>query len=158
MTGKLEQEIKNTKPLPVPQAVVLNALRTADVFQYRLSQFLKPYNLKQPQYNNLRILRCVGKPLPCLEIAARLLTRAPAITSLIDKLEKEGLVQRKRCDQDRRVWYVVLTDEGRSLIESLDEPIQDFFQELVEPLDDDERIALIDLLEKARGAVGPCEE
>ncbi len=35
-----------------------------------------------------------------------------ATTRMLDRLQKKGLVERTRCEQDRRVVYVTLTDEG----------------------------------------------
>jgi MarR family transcriptional regulator, organic hydroperoxide resistance regulator len=37
-----------------------------------------------------------------------------SITALVDQLESQGLVQRRRDDQDRRVCWVSLTEQGRA--------------------------------------------
>ena len=37
-----------------------------------------------------------------------------SVTAMVDQLEARGLVQRRRDDQDRRVCWISLTDEGRS--------------------------------------------
>lgn len=134
----------------VQQAVVVGMLRTHDVFQYRMAQFFREYGLTQPQYNVLRILRGAGEPLPSLTVADRLITKVPAITSLIDKLEKRGLVARHRCTRDRRVWYVSLTDDGTALLKTLDRPVGDNHQVLCQGLSDRECEQLAILLEKAR--------
>ena len=140
------------KALATPQSeVVIGLMKTQDAFQYRSAQFFKKYGLSQPQYNILRILRGEGKPLPCLEVSNRLLTRVPAITSLVDKLEARGLVVRKRCDKDRRVWYVALTRGGLELLAEMDGPIRDLGRELCRHLSADECRALSGLLAKARG-------
>jgi len=34
------------------------------------------------------------------------------LTRVVDKMEEAGLVARERCEYDRRMWFIVLTDEG----------------------------------------------
>lgn len=132
------------------QAVVVGMLRTNDLFQYRFGRLLRGYGLTQPQYNVLGILHGGGRPLPCLEIAHRMITIVPAITSLIDKLEKRELVTRQRCHKDRRVWYVSLTDAGKKLVAQMDAPVASLHQELCSGLTKTDCRQLVQLLEKAR--------
>jgi DNA-binding MarR family transcriptional regulator len=37
-----------------------------------------------------------------------------ALSRLVSRLERDGLVERKACDQDRRSLFVALTDDGRT--------------------------------------------
>ncbi len=37
-----------------------------------------------------------------------------SVTAMVDQLEAQGLVQRRRDDQDRRVCWISLTDQGRA--------------------------------------------
>ena len=80
--------------------------------QIRFARLFREYGLTPSQYNVLRILRGEGKPLPILEIASRTITVVPGITGLIDRLEQAGFVNRLRCEKDRRVIYVALTDHA----------------------------------------------
>jgi DNA-binding MarR family transcriptional regulator len=50
------------------------------------------------------------------ELADRLLLSRSGITRLADRLEKQGLIERRRCDDDGRGYYAWLTDSGRDLI------------------------------------------
>ena len=151
MAGKLEKELKKQRGFEsLQQSAVIGLLRTNDLFQYRFSHLFREYGLTQPQYNVLRILRGEGQPLPCLEIASRMITMVPAITSLIDKLEARELVTRKRCTADRRVWYVALTDAGRELLQQVDAPVMELHRGLCSGLSAAECRQLVELLEKAR--------
>jgi DNA-binding MarR family transcriptional regulator len=40
------------------------------------------------------------------------------LTRLIDRLEREGQVERERCPDDARGYFAVLTDEGRERVEA----------------------------------------
>lgn len=74
----------------------------------------------------------------------------PAMTGLIDRLEKQNLVRRDRCLQDRRVIYIVLTEQGEQLLAKLDKPVADLHQSLLGHLTKAELTELSRLLEKAR--------
>ena len=151
MAGKLEKQLKKKRGFDSPQQeTVLGLLRTNDLMQYHVAQLLRQYELTQPQYNILRILRGEGTPLPCLEIADRMITMVPAITGLIDKLEKRKLVFRERCSKDRRVWFVHLTDSGKKLLARLDKPVLDLYQDLCGGLTKTECREMSRLMEKAR--------
>jgi DNA-binding MarR family transcriptional regulator len=153
VAGKLEKELRKKRGFDsVQQSVVIGLLRTNDLFQYRFGRLFRDYGLNQPQYNVLRILRGEGKPLPCLEIADRLITMVPAITSLIDKLESKGLVARDRCARDRRVWYVALTPDGHELLKKMDGPVSELHASLCRGLNKTECRQLVELMEKARAA------
>ena len=151
MAGKLQKDLKKRKGFASPeQEVVISILRTNDQFQYQFGRFFREYGLNQPQYNVLRILHGEGKPLPSLEIASRMITVVPAITALVDKLEKKGYVSRKRCENDRRVWHVSLTAPGKKLLMKMDKPNLGLHSELVSSLTKAECKQLCELLEKAR--------
>src|SRR5262245_28524874 len=122
-TSKLQHELKKKRPFESPeQEAAVSLMRTADRLQIRFARLLREHGVTPSQYNVLRILRGEGQPLPILEIASRTITVVPGITGLIDRLEQAGLVNRLRCEKDRRVIYVALTDRGAKTLADLDEP------------------------------------
>jgi DNA-binding MarR family transcriptional regulator len=151
-TPKLQHELKKKRPFESPEEeALLSVVRTSDQLQIRFARLLREYGLTSPtQYNILRILRGEGKPLPILEIASRTITVVPGITGLIDRLERAGFVNRLRCEKDRRVIYVALTDQGMTTLAALDEPLVALHHKLVGHLSQGELKELIRLLEKVR--------
>jgi DNA-binding MarR family transcriptional regulator len=150
-TGKLQQELKKKKPFDSPeQEAILNILRTNDQFQNRFGRLLREFGMTSSQYNVLRILRGEGQPMPCLEIASRMIQVVPAMTGLLDRLEKQGLVGRERCTEDRRIVYVTLTDKASRLLGSMDERVMNEHRALIGHLSRAELKELSRLLEKAR--------
>jgi len=148
---KLKDELKKRNPFDSKeQEAILNILRTSDLFHNRLGRLLREYGLTGSQYNVLRILRGEGKPLPSLEIAGRLIQVVPAITGLIDRLEKQELVSRVRCEKDRRVVYVAITDKALGILAEIDQPLMQAHKQLIGHLSAEELQQLIDLLEKSR--------
>jgi MarR family 2-MHQ and catechol resistance regulon transcriptional repressor len=148
---RLQQELKKKKPFAsAEQAAILNILRTSDWIDNRLGRLFREYGLTNSQYNVLRILRGEGKPLPSLEIAERMIQVVPAITGLIDRLEQQKLVIRRRCTEDRRVVYVEITAKALGILKELDKPLEQLHQQLVGHLSRGELESLTRLLEKAR--------
>src|SRR5271167_4447437 len=154
-TPKLQHEVKKKRPFESrAEEAALNIVRTSDQLQIRFARLLREYGLTSPtQYNILRILRGEGKPLPILEIASRTIAVVPGITGLIDRLEQAGFVNRVRCEKDRRVIYVALTDAGIRALAALDAPVHALHGKLLGHLSGAELKELIRLLEKVRE---PC--
>jgi DNA-binding MarR family transcriptional regulator len=148
---KLQHELKKKRPFDMPEEeAALSIVRTSDQLQIRFARLLREYGLTSSQYNVLRILRGEGKPLPILEIASRTITVVPGITGLIDRLEQAGFVNRLRCEKDRRVIYVALTDHGIKTLAVLDEPLALLHRQLMGHLSPGELKDVIRLLEKLR--------
>src|ERR1700745_3949859 len=132
---KLQQELKKKRPFESPeQEAALNVVRTSDQLQIRFSRLFREHGLTPSQYNILRILRGEGAPLPILEIASRTITVVPGITGLIDRLAQAGFVNRVRCDKDRRVIHVAITDHGMTALAGLDEPLITLHRKLLRHL------------------------
>jgi DNA-binding MarR family transcriptional regulator len=149
--GRLQQEIKKRHPFPsAEEEVMLNLIRTSDRFQTSIGRLFRKYGLTPSQYNVLRILRGEGKPLPCLEIADRLIAEVPGITGLLDRLEAGGLIVRERSREDRRVVFAAITPKGTDLVGQLDEPLEQQQKRLLGHLSRAELGELNRLLEKAR--------
>lgn len=151
---RLKDELKMRRPFDsLEQEALLNIMRTSDQFQNRFGRLLREYDLTPSQYNILRILRGEGKPLPALEVAGRMIQVVPAITGLIDRLEKAGMVTRERCTEDRRVVYIEITDKALRTLAKMDQPLNDMHRELLGHLSRAELKELIRTLEKARGGL-----
>lgn len=85
----------------------------------------------------LRVLAERGA-LNQLELSKRVgMASATAVTAL-DSLEKRGLVQRTRDQNDRRKYFVSLTDEGRRLIDVLMPDIEQTFMASLEGIEPQE--------------------
>jgi DNA-binding MarR family transcriptional regulator len=153
----LQEEIKKRNPFDSPEEeAFLNMARTLDWQVTALARLLKECGISGSQYNVLRILRGEGTPLPCLEIASRMITKLPDITRLVDRLEDAGLVERSRTTEDRRLVLIRITDAGLGLLARLDEPIKTLHRRQLGHLTREELAELNRLLVKARNPGGPA--
>src|SRR5213593_1617361 len=98
------------------QEAYLALWRTYDRLRALEDELFAGFDLTAQQYNLLRLLRAAHEPAPTLALAERLVSRAPDITRMLDKLEERGLVRRDRPPDNRRVVRVGITDPGLALV------------------------------------------
>lgn len=80
-----------------------------------------------------------------------MLTHDPDVTRLLDRLERRGLIHRRREVQDRRVINTRITPEGLTLLDQLDVSVMELHRHQLRHLGEEQLRTLIDLLEGARG-------
>ena len=85
-----------------------------------------------------------------LAIGERMLEQTPGITRLVDRLAKKGWVRRERSPHDRRQVFCFITQEGLTLLSSLDDPVRDVDAQALGTLPDLEVRGLLRLLETVR--------
>jgi len=135
------------------EAAFLELARTSDMLSRGLVRILKTEDLSPTQYNVLRILRGTPEGLPCGEIAARMITRDPDVTRLLDRLEKRNIISRCRETEDRRMVMVRITPDGLKALARLDGPVVEAHRRQLGHLGKDRLRALTELLKAARAAV-----
>ena len=133
------------------QEVYLNLWRTYDRLRAYEDELFGRHGLTAQQYNALRLLRAAhpGK-VPTLSVAARLVSRAPDITRLLDKLDARGLIERERPADNRRVVNVGITNAGLNLLDALASEVRACHERQLGHLSEEEMAALAALLRKAR--------
>lgn len=89
--------------------------RAVNTLGLRESEVVRAAGLTQSQFGTLEALLHLG-PLCQGELAAKVLKSAGNMTTVVDNLEKRGLVQRRREGEDRREVTVRLTKSGRTLV------------------------------------------
>jgi DNA-binding MarR family transcriptional regulator len=107
------------------QEVFLNLWRTYDRLRAFEDALFGQHDLTPQQYNALRLLRGAHPDkIHTLDLAGQLVSRAPDITRLLDKLEQRGLIERDRPADNRRVVRIGITAAGLALLDTLHEPLQ----------------------------------
>jgi DNA-binding MarR family transcriptional regulator len=133
------------------QEAYLNLWRTYDLLRSIEDQLFAQFGLSAQQYNSLRILRGEHPgTLPTLTLAGRLVTQAPDITRLLDKLEERGLIERQRLTHNRRVVQVGISGAGLALLKQLDEPVRQCGRKQLGHLTSADLARLTELLRSAR--------
>lgn len=84
------------------------------------------------------------------QVKQRMIDRAPNATRLADKLIAKGLVERERCEEDRRVVYLRIARNGLELLSRIDRKYANEERSLRSWLSDDEARALNEFLDRMR--------
>lgn len=144
--GDLGKEINSKFPNQKVKAM-LNIKYTASWLDQIGNRLLKPYNISEQQYNILRILRGAKKEIMVAEVKERMIQKSPNSTRLMDKLCEKALIERSRCENDRRVVFVKISKKGLDLVEKID--LSEFDTHLSR-LTEKEAKVLNELLDKIR--------
>jgi len=146
-----QSEAKKRKFDSQQQEVYLSLWRTYDRLKAHEDELFQSWDLTSQQYNVLRILQAASpKAVPTLQISHRLISRAPDITRMLDKLQERKLVSRLRSQEDRRTVLVEITPEGLELLEKLQEPVKALHISQLGHLTAADCTALCRLLQKSR--------
>ena len=97
---------------------MIKLTRANNTLMARLARRDTHGGLTESQFGTLETLYHLG-PMSQTEICGKLLKSSGNTTLVVDNLEKHGLVQRQRDENDRRVVMVQLTEAGRELIAGL---------------------------------------
>lgn len=102
-----------------PQGVIGRLHRLAGHLTAELCLVYGRYGLSEGEFDVLCALRRAGEPYERApgELAAHTMVTTGAMTKRIDRLERAGLVTRRRSDDDQRGRIVALTQPGRELID-----------------------------------------
>lgn len=133
------------------QEAFLNLWRTYDRLRAFEDELFASFELTPQQYNVLRLLQAEhGESLPTLTLAERLVSRAPDITRMLDKLEQRQLITRTRSELDRRTVLVGIGAAGKALVERIAGPLRECHARQLGHLSATELKALTSLLKAAR--------
>ncbi|WP_299050767.1 MarR family transcriptional regulator [uncultured Polaribacter sp.] len=144
--GDISKDIKTSFKNNKLKALI-NIKYTSNWLNSKENEFFKPYGISPQQFNILRILRGAKDKVKVQIVKDIMIERAPNATRLMDKLCDKNLIERERCDHDRRVVYVKIKREGLALLETIDVNKNLSF---LEKLTEEEAILLSSLLDKIR--------
>jgi DNA-binding MarR family transcriptional regulator len=147
---KLESAILGTITNPYAHALI--NLELTQSWQSNVQDsFFKSYRLSRQQYNILRILRGqYPKRVRINDIKRRMIDKMSNVSRLVEKMRVKGLVVREEGDEDRRVSYISLTEEGVRVLTELDDTFPKMLTKF-DTISPEEAAQLSVLLEKWRG-------
>lgn len=133
------------------QEAYLSLWRTYDRLKSVEDEMFAQFELSAQQYNSLRLLEAVHpSTMPTSALGNKLISRAPDMTRLLDRLEERGLVHRERRSDNRRVVEVGITSEGLQLLGEMSNAVRECHQRQLGHLSEKDLKRLLDLLHGAR--------
>jgi DNA-binding MarR family transcriptional regulator len=150
VAAKTQTKAKSRRFDSPQQEVYLALWRTYDRLRALEDELFSNFELTAQQYNLLRLLQAAQTPVPTLTLAERLISRAPDITRMIDRLEDRGVITRTRSTKDRREVLVEITTTGLKLLDRIARPLQACHERQLGHLSNADLKALIGLLQAVR--------
>lgn len=148
----LNEELMLRKQLETGHEVALSLLLTREYLARLFDEgIFKRESLTDQQFNVLRILKG-GPPEGYLirDIRRRMIYRNADVPRLVDRLVKQGLVERNPCEHDRRGCMVCLTLKGDKLQAKVRPLHDELCRRLDRVLSPQEQRTLVELLERLR--------
>ena len=123
----------------------LHLVRTYNKMHHHSMDQLKCSNMTPARFDVLAQLN-MAPGISQQELSDRLLVTKGNTCTLLDKMTAQGLVERRPDPEDRRSYRLHLTEKGRQLAETLIPSHEDFIQEHMSALSDEEQRTLLALL------------
>jgi MarR family transcriptional regulator, organic hydroperoxide resistance regulator len=99
------------------------------------------------QLNVIKLLQTVGD-LSLSELSKRMVATNSTVTGIVDRMVTANLVAREQSADDRRVWKIKLTAQGKAVAKKIDVAPWEILRDAVMSLPADERTRLIATLDK----------
>ncbi|MEN2765697.1 MarR family winged helix-turn-helix transcriptional regulator [Ornithinibacillus xuwenensis] len=109
-------------------------------------KILNNYPITNPQFIALQWLQEEGD-LTIGELSAKNGLAFSTTTDLVDRMEKNGLVERIRDTNDRRVVRIHVLEKGKRIIKEVIKKRQDYLGEVLETFSEEQTSTLIELLD-----------
>ena len=133
--------------------VLIALRRIVRAIDQHSSRLGKEFGLTTPQ---LLVLQTVAntKEQPIRAISAEVNLSQATVTSIVDRLERRGLLERQRSGADRRKVFLVITDTGKELLTKAPKPLQENFLHSFERLREWEQHQLVFVLKQVAEMMG----
>lgn len=138
-------------------SAVASLSRVNQLVAQRADQILTPLELTFARYEVLVVLYFNPEPVSLSFVARALQLHQATVTGLVDKLEKQGLLERRAHPEDRRSTLAAITRKGRTRARTAIKRMNSgLFADL--GLDADQARTLMSLLATVRHSWGDLEE
>ena len=119
----VERTVNSVKSVPMSEAgeTLDRLVRAASLVRLKLGEFLDPFGLTEVRYSVLVALNSAGEMgLSQSELAERLMQSESNVSTLIERMAQDDLVERLRSDADRRKRVLLLSPTGTRLVERVE--------------------------------------
>ena len=143
----MKQELAENHPY---MRMVVHILKAGQIIDHKVSDAIKEFGVTHIQFNILRILEHrMPEKLSLGDIIDGLLFRTSDVSRLVDRLVKNGLVNRTICPDNRRKLELEITDKGLEVIRlsvpKINEALDGFYKE---NFNEEEREMIIDMMKR----------
>ncbi|WP_252015111.1 homoprotocatechuate degradation operon regulator HpaR [Vibrio sp. SCSIO 43140] len=123
----------------------LQLIRARDIAMEYFRPVLASNDLTEQQWRVMRVLDTKGE-IDFTTLSRESCILSPSLTGIINRLEKLGYVEKKKCEHDGRKSYIHLTAKAESLVERLRPQIEEQYVALKERIGEERYSELSNLL------------
>jgi DNA-binding MarR family transcriptional regulator len=132
---------------------VTSIIRAQQLMLARVERALRPFGLSFARFELLRLLAFTREGrLPMASAITRLQVHPTSVTNTVDRLGRDGMLRKEPHPHDGRAAMLVLTEEGRSLVEAATTALNAVFADL--GMSDSDEIELVRILARYRKQAG----
>jgi len=132
---------------------IVEIVRAGEAFVALANRALSGYQLSPAARQALAVLDGAGEPLSPTEIARRLIVTTASVTSLLDTLERRGLVERRPDPADRRRLLVAITPPAQAMVRQYVPEVVALQGAVMSGIGEEDRQQLIAVLTRIREAI-----
>lgn len=135
---------------------IINLMKTVEIIRFVYNNLFLKHGISESKFYVLLLLWKEKDGMVLSEIGEKMLVTRANMTGLIDRMEKESLVEKKINPNDRRSIIANLTEKGRSLFEEIKESNIEFSRQMTSVLNIEEKKNLNALLENLQNDIVSC--
>ena len=141
----------------LPERIVVGIFRLSSLLTRTGNRLAGKLDLTQQKWV---LLAALDKHGECVlsQLGQSLLVTKANITGMVDRLERDGLVERRRDHSDRRLWWVRLTQKGREALEAMNQIQAHWFDRCFKDFEESEMNGFLKQLKKLNQAVRDADE
>ena len=99
------------------EEVIYSTILLYNILTNEITAYLKPYDLSPGKLNIMMVVKHKGKDkgISQVEVSKQLIVTPSNMTKMVDKLQKEGIIERFAREGDKRVNVLKITSKGSRL-------------------------------------------
>jgi DNA-binding MarR family transcriptional regulator len=145
----IKRRLKQQKFKSIDEEAILNLFIASNYLHAKVDALCGNFKITLAQFNVLRILKGAHpNGYPRWEIIARMVEPSPDVTRLIDRLIRDGLVERFNSPEDRRLSLASITKKGINLLKKINPEVDNFISDYASALSKGQKETLSLLCEK----------
>ncbi len=135
-------------------ALGFNLNRAVLLFRRELVRALEEYGMTPEQWMIMAALWTTGRPINQSEIAQLTMKDKHSVSRIIQRLERDGWIDKKNNPHDARITIIRPTKKGQSLKEKVPERLNEHFEKILSDFGEKEWEELIVSLKRLRKTLG----
>ena len=157
---RLKSEISlNRAFVSLSEEVLLAWVLTQQGLEKLGDRLFSAYGFSSAQFNTLMILWDYRRrPIMLSDLSRMLLVNAASAGALVDRMVRQGLVERRRDPRDGRAVRLTLTEQGVRTLEKVKTPYYRLLPKVFAGVKSSEKRLLLGLLERMRDGLASLEE